>query len=205
MDATTAPEACFAALEAAGAQVALMTDPCILPKACKNETELAAIREGHLQDSVALARFFCWLEESMAGGGAGGAGEGAAPSEWSAAEKISSLRRENPACLGLSFSPISASGPNGAIAHYRVTQGSSRPLSPSEPYLLDSGGQYAGATTDITRTLCFAEPEPGFKRRFTQVLQGHIEVARAVLPEGRSGAVLESARAPVLVARRGGL
>ena len=54
---------------------------------------------------------------------------------------------------GPSFDTISAHGPNAALPHYRATPESNRPLTGGTLYLVDSGGQYLDATTDITRTV----------------------------------------------------
>ena len=49
--------------------------------------------------------------------------------------------------------------------------------------LIDSGGQYKGATTDITRTIVIGMPTDEQKKRYTQVLKGHIALARAKFPK----------------------
>jgi Xaa-Pro aminopeptidase len=59
-------------------------------------------------------------------------------------------------------------------------------------YLVDSGGQYLDATTDITRTIALGAPAPMLRRHFTLVLKGHIAIARALFPQGTSGAQLDS-------------
>jgi len=43
---------------------------------------------------------------------------------------------------GDSFVAISASGPNGAVIHYKPQESTDRRLSIDEVYLLDSGGLY---------------------------------------------------------------
>ncbi|MGR4000948.1 MAG: aminopeptidase P family protein [Alphaproteobacteria bacterium] len=182
LDPDSAPEHCFRLLAGCGAEVVHRADPCLLPKACKNGVELRAIREAHCQDGVALCRFLHWLEGAVAGGGV---------SELSASGYLYGLRSEGRDFRGLSFETISGSGPNGAVMHYRVSEGSSRALSVGEPYLVDSGGQYSGGTTDVTRTVCFSPPDEEFRRRFTQVLQGHIEVARARFPVGVTGSGID--------------
>ena len=183
IDPDTAPQICFQILTDAGAEPVHGADPCLLPKARKNGAELAAIREAHRQDGAALCRFLHWLEAAVPGGGV---------SELGAARRLYEMRAENANCLGLSFETISGSGPNGAIMHYRVDEESDRPLRVDEPYLVDSGAQYPGGTTDVTRTVCFAEPGGLFRRRYTQVLQGHIEVARARFPSGVTGAGIDA-------------
>src|SRR5262249_45530819 len=92
-------------------------------------------------------------------------------------------------------------GPNGAIVHYRVTERSNRRIAPDGLFLIDSGAQYEDGTTDITRTLAVGTPTDEMRDRFTRVLRGHIAIARAVFPEGTSGAQIDSfARAPLWAA-----
>src|SRR5207344_3142085 len=101
----------------------------------------------------------------------------------------------------LSFPTISGAGPNGAIVHYRVTRPTNRKIEPGELFLLDSGAQYQDGTTDITRTMAVGAPTAEMRDRFTRVLKGHIAIARAVFPEGTSGAQIDSfARAPLWAA-----
>ena len=99
---------------------------------------------------------------------------------------------------GPSFDTISAAGPNGAITHYRVTEASNRTLEAGCLYLVDSGGQYLDATTDVTRTVAIGEPSTEMRRHFTLVLKGHIALARALFPAGTNGAQLDGlARRPL--------
>jgi Xaa-Pro aminopeptidase len=92
----------------------------------------------------------------------------------------------------MSFPTISGAGPDGAIVHYRVTSKTNRAIAPGELFLIDSGGQYQDGTTDITRTVAVGEPTAEMRERFTRVLKGHIAIARAVFPDGTTGAQLDS-------------
>ena len=67
-----------------------------------------------------------------------------------------------------------------------------RPINPGELFLIDSGGQYEDGTTDITRTIAVGTPTAEMRTRFTQVLKGHIAIARAVFPDGTIGAQLDT-------------
>src|SRR6516162_9649794 len=87
---------------------------------------------------------------------------------------------------------IAGAGPDGAIVHYRVTTQSNRVVAPGELFLIDSGGQYEDGTTDVTRTIAVGEPTAEMRDRFTRVLKGHIAIARAIFPEGTTGAQLDS-------------
>ena len=92
----------------------------------------------------------------------------------------------------MSFPSISGAGPNGAIVHYRVTRATNRAIKSGELFLIDSGAQYEDGTTDITRTVAVGAPTAEMRDRFTRVLKGHIAIARAVFPEGTTGAQLDS-------------
>ena len=106
--------------------------------------------------------------------------------------------KKDPLYRGPSFDTISAAGPNAALAHYRVTEESNRVLEPGSLYLVDSGGQYPDATTDITRTVAVGTPTADMKRHYTLVLKGHIALDRIQFPVGTSGAQIDAfARAPL--------
>jgi Xaa-Pro aminopeptidase len=112
-------------------------------------------------------------------------------SEISVAEALESFRADTGVLKDLSFPSISSSGPNGAIPHYRVTHASNRKVEPGL-FLIDSGAQYVDGTTDITRTIAVGEPSAFMRDRYTRVLKGHIAIARAVFPDGTTGAQLDS-------------
>lgn len=183
VDPASAPGAVLARLEAAGATIRRADDPVSLPKACKNAVELDGARAAHLRDGAALTRFLHWMKRVVEPGTLG---------ELQAAERLAALRGEDPLLRDLSFETISGSGPNGAVIHYRVTPRSDRKIGPGELYLVDSGGQYPDGTTDVTRTLAIGEPDGEMRDRFTRVLKGHIAIARAVFPEGTSGAQIDA-------------
>jgi Xaa-Pro aminopeptidase len=184
VDPDSAVQAIFGALEQAGAEVVETRDPCVLPKACKNEAERAGHRAAQARDGAAEARFLHWLSVEAPGGGV---------DELAAAERLHQFRRETGDLRDLSFDTISGAGPNGAIVHYRVSEETNRKLEPSSVYLVDSGGQYPDGTTDITRTVWIGPGEPPHevKDRFTRVLKGMIALARAVFPKGTKGSQLD--------------
>jgi Xaa-Pro aminopeptidase len=182
IDPSTAAAYLFERLEQAGAQLERAADPCVLPKACKNATELAGARAAHERDGVALTRFLHWLAEQAAAGGV---------DELGAAAQLRRLREAAAECRDISFDSISGSGPNGAIVHYRVTAATNRRLQLGELYLVDSGGQYVDGTTDVTRTVAIGEPSAEQRRHFTLVLKGHIALAQARFPQGTCGTQLD--------------
>lgn len=169
-------------IEAAGLKASQIEDPCSLPKACKNETEVNGVRAAHVRDGAALTRFLAWFDEEAPKGGL---------TEVSAADRLEQFRRADNLFQGPSFPTISGAGANGAIVHYRATEDTDAPIAPDMLYLVDSGGQYLDGTTDVTRTIAIGTPTQEQKRRFTQVLKGHIALAMARFPEGTSGGQLD--------------
>lgn len=182
VDPERAVAAIFDRLNAAGAIVERLRDPAVLPKAQKNAVEIAGTKAAHIRDGRAVTRFLRWIEETAPGGGV---------DEWSAAARLRAFRDEDPALRDLSFDTISGAGPNAALPHYRVAEETSLPLPMNGIYLVDSGGQYADGTTDITRTVVIGTPTAEMRRRFTQVLKGHIALATARFPAGTRGSQLD--------------
>lgn len=188
-DPERAVAAIFDSLDAGGARVLNLRDPVVLAKALKNPAEIAGHKSAQARDGAALVRFLKWFEEMAPAGQL---------TEMSAADKLREFREATGVLKDLSFDTISATGPNGAIPHYKVTDESSLPIESGQLYLVDSGGQYADGTTDVTRVMPVGEPSLEMKDRFTRVLKGHIGIATAVFPEGTTGAQLDSfARAPL--------
>ena len=172
-------------LREAGATVVTGPDPCLLPKARKNEVEQQGARNSHTRDAAAICRFLHFLD---------GVGERGSESEMSAAAELLALREQVEGFRGESFPAISGAGEHGAIIHYRVTEQSNRPLRRNEAYLIDSGAQYLDGTTDITRTVWTGPDEPplALREQVTRVLKGHIAIATLVFPHGVSGAHLDA-------------
>ena len=167
-------------------------DPCALPKACKNETELAGTKAAHLRDGAAMVRFLAWLDAT-------------APkrklTEIDVVKQLEQFRRETNQLLDVSFETICGAGSDGAIVHYRVTEETNRPVRMDELLLVDSGGQYIDGTTDITRTVIVGAPSDLHRSCFTRVLQGMIAISRARFPTGVAGQHLDAlARYPLWLA-----
>jgi len=183
LDQATASDAVNRILSEAGARITRGSDPIAAMKAVKNAAEIAGARAAHRRDGAAVSRFLAWLAREAPNG---------ALSEIEAVEALESFRRDTGALKDVSFPTISGSGPNGAIVHYRVTRKTDRKVRPGELFLIDSGAQYEDGTTDITRTVAVGTPTAEMRDRFTRVLKGHIAIARAIFPEGTSGAQLDS-------------
>lgn len=170
-----------AVFEAMGLSAQRLTDPCQLPKATKNEVEVAGTTAAHARDGVALVKFFAWLDAQKPG----------TIDELTVMSTLRKLRSEGQHFRDLSFESISGAGPNGAIVHYRASEKTNRKLGAGELLLLDSGGQYLDGTTDVTRTVAIGVPSAEMIDRFTRVLQGHIDLASAVFPPNTTGAQLD--------------
>ncbi|MGB7021121.1 MAG: aminopeptidase family protein P, partial [Xanthobacteraceae bacterium] len=166
-----------------GGKVMRGSDPIAPMKAVKNTTEIAGARAAQLRDGVAVARFLAWFDREAPHGQL---------TEVDAVEALESFRRDTGLLKDVSFPTIAGAGPDGAIVHYRVTRNSNRRIGSGELFLVDSGGQYEDGTTDITRTIAVGAPSAEMRRNFTLVLKGHIAIARAVFPEGTSGAQLDT-------------
>jgi Xaa-Pro aminopeptidase len=183
LDSATAADALSRLISVAGGKPVRGSDPVSLLKAAKNPTEIAGARTAHRRDAVALARFLAWLDHEAPSG---------ALTEIDAVEALETFRRDTGALKDISFPTISGAGPNGAIVHYRVTRKSNRRISPGDLLLIDSGAQYEDGTTDVTRTIAIGQPTPEMRDRFTRVLRGHIAIARALFPDGTTGAQLDT-------------
>lgn len=152
--------------------------PVMLMKAVKNSKEQALLKASHVRDAVVVIQYLVWLEKNVPKG---------TVDEFSGAEHIDELRRNENFSSGPSFETISASGLNAALAHYSPTKELHRKLSSDEMYLVDSGGQYWDGTTDITRTVHWGTPTAFQKEAYTRVLMGNIDLSRLIFPAATSG------------------
>ncbi|WP_281948515.1 aminopeptidase P family protein [Vibrio parahaemolyticus] len=167
-------------LQNAGASVIAAADPCLMPKAAKNEVEIAGMKACHIRDGVAMSKFLCWLDAEVAAGNL--------HDEATLADRLEAFRKEDPTLMDLSFDTISAAGGNAAMCHYNhQNQPEPGKLELNTLYLVDSGGQYLDGTTDITRTIAIGQPSAEMIKQFTLALKGHIGVARARFPKGTRG------------------
>jgi Xaa-Pro aminopeptidase len=192
VDKATAPLAVSRILHDAGIEIAWADDPCILPKARKNDTELKATAEAHLRDGAAMVEFLAWLDREAPKGKL---------TEIDVVKALEGFRRATNALHDISFDTICGAGPNGAIVHYRVTEATNRKVAPGELLLVDSGGQYVDGTTDITRTVAVGVATDEQRACFTRVLQGMIAISRVRWPRGLAGRDLDAlARAALWMA-----
>lgn len=157
-------------------------NPTELLKAVKNPTELANMEKIFLKDSVALTRFICWLKKNI------GKTE---ITEVSAADKLEEFRREIPEFIDLSFPTIAGYRANAAMMHYEATAKDHAVLKPEGMLLVDSGGQYMGGTTDVTRTIVLGPITDEERHHYTLVAAGMINLTSAHWLYGCSGRNLD--------------
>ena len=156
-------------------------NPSTYLKAHKNETEIANTKEIHIQDGVAIVKFMYWLKNNY---------KKENITEFSAEQKINSLRKEIEGYLDLSFHTISAFGKNAAMMHYSAPEKKSAKIEDGV-YLLDSGGTYLKGTTDITRTFFLGKVSKQEKIDNTLVLKGMLALSRAKFLFGATGTNLD--------------
>jgi len=182
LDPALCPDAIARAVVENGGKIIRAADPITPMKAVKNAPEIAGARAAQLRDGAAVARFLAWFDREAPRG---------MLTEIDAVEALESFRRDTGLLRDISFPTIAGAGADGAIVHYRVTRRSNRRIAPGELFLIDSGGQYEDGTTDITRTVAVGSPTADMRKNFTLVLKGHIAIARAVFPDGTTGAQLD--------------
>ncbi len=151
-------------------------------KSQKNSVELEQMRRANQQASRAKIRTLAWVDHQIEAG--------QSISEADVAATIETYYREEPGWCGLSFTTIAATGSNSSIVHYG-TPSSTQLLRQGHLFLLDSGSQYLGGTTDDTRTIVIGEPTPDQKQRYTEVLKSHIHCAQQRFPRQTTGAQLD--------------
>ena len=158
-------------------------DPIYSLKSIKTNKEIKNIIKSHMYDGAALTKFLIWLKKNYIK---------LSINEISAQKKLLRFRKKNKNFKFSSFPSISASGPNGAIIHYRATKKTNRKLKRGDIYLIDSGGQYNFGTTDVTRTISLDNKDQKIKNIFTRVLKGHIAVASLKLRNNTRGAQIDN-------------
>ncbi len=170
-------------------------NPTTFAKSRKSELEVAHVRATMEQDGAALCEFFAWLEATLADP------QRAPITELTIDEQITAARARRPGFVSPSFNTIAGFNANGAIMHYRASQASHSTIEGDGLLLIDSGGQYLGGTTDITRVVPVGTITADHKRDFTLVLKGMMALSMAHFPRGTRGPMLDAiARAPIWAA-----
>ena len=179
----------------AGVQVIEAINPSTLAKSRKTAAEAGFIREAMARDGAAMCAFYAWFEQTLGR---------EAISELTVDERLTAERARQPDYVSLSFPTIAGFNANGALPHYRATEASHAQISTPTGLvaqgllLIDSGAQYLGGTTDITRVWPIGTPTAAQRRDFTLVLKGTMGLSRARFPQGTLSPMLDAlARAPL--------
>jgi len=180
----------FRQLVSDGVRVIEAINPSTLFKSRKSEPEARFVREAMERDGAAMCAFYAWFEKALA------AGERI--TELTIDERLSAERARQPGFVGLSFSTIAAFNANGALPHYRATDASHATIEGDGLLLIDSGGQYLGGTTDITRVWPIGRITDAHKRDYTLVLKAMMSLSRTRFPRGILSPMIDAiARAPL--------
>ena len=180
---------------AQGVRVLEAVNPTTFAKSRKHELEAANIRAAMEQDGAALCEFFSWLEPLLADP------DRAPLNEVDIDTHITQARARRPNFISPSFSTIAGFNANGAIMHYRAAPESCATIEGDGLLLIDSGGQYLGGTTDITRVIPVGTPSAAQQRDATLVLKGLINLSATRFPRGTRSPMLDAiARAPIWAA-----
>jgi Xaa-Pro aminopeptidase len=172
--------------------VAEAINPTTFAKSRKSDEEATHIRAVMEQDGAALCEFFAWLEQALGK---------ETVTELTIDEHITAARARRLHFVSPSFGTIAGFNANGAMPHYRATANSHATIAGDGLLLIDSGGQYLGGTTDITRVVAIGQPSDAQKRDFTLVLKGMIALSSARFPRGTKSPMLDAiARAPIWAA-----
>ena len=164
-------------------------NPSVLFKSRKNAAEAAHVRDAMAQDGAAMCEFYAWFEATLGR---------QRITELTIDEHLSAARAQRPGFVGLSFNTIAGFNANGAMPHYRATPESHAVIEGDGLLLIDSGGQYLGGTTDITRVWPIGTPSAAQKRDYTLVLKGTLALSRARFPVGTLSPMLDAiARQPL--------
>ncbi len=164
------------------AEIAADDNPTEKLKAVKNPVELSHMEEVYLKDSAALTKFIYWLKTNI----------GKIPmNEYTAAMRLDDMRREVEGFLDLSFPTISGYQENAAMMHYEATETENKELRAEGMLLVDSGGQYLGGTTDVTRTIVLGEISEEIKKHFTLTAVGMLNLTAAKFLYGCTGRNLD--------------
>lgn len=166
------------------------TSPVTLAKRIKCAAEIDLFRQTMIEDGIALCRFQAEFEDGMA--------RGESWNEWRVHERLTAMRALSPHFRGLSFHTSAAFGANAAIPHYGVARETALPIDRDGLLLIDSGGQYAGGTTDVCRVWAIGQPSAAMIGDATLAMRALIALSSAVFPAGYPGPLLDSiARAPL--------
>jgi Xaa-Pro aminopeptidase len=182
---------------APGVRVIEAINPSTLAKGRKTPEEIAFVRDAMAQDGAAMCAFYAWLDQALAPSRPFGP-----VTEITIDERLSGERARRPGFVGLSFPVIAGYNANGAMPHYRATPASHATIEGDGLLLIDSGAQFPGGTTDITRVWPVGTISAEQRRDYTRVLQGTLALSQARFPRGTLSPMLDAlARAPLWAAK----
>ena len=177
---------------AGGVRVIEAINPTTLAKSRKTDSEAAHVRAAMEQDGAALCEFFSWLDATLADP------QRAPLTEIGVDERLTAARARRAGFVSPSFGTIAGFNQHGAIMHYHAHAETAATIEGDGLLLIDSGGQYLGGTTDITRVVPVGAITAQHKRDFTLVLRSMIALSRAQFPRGVKSPMLDAiARAPL--------
>ncbi|MEO0652182.1 MAG: aminopeptidase family protein P, partial [Planctomycetota bacterium] len=179
----------FGMVEGTRAKLLESVNPSTFAKSRKVDAELEHVRRAMEQDGAAMCEFYAWFEAALGR---------ETITEITVDEKLSAARSRREGFVGLSFPTIAGFNANGALPHYKATEASNKTIEGDGLLLIDSGGQYLGGTTDITRVWPIGNVSDAMRRDYTLVLKGTLNLSRTRYPEGTPGPMLDAlARQPL--------
>jgi Xaa-Pro aminopeptidase len=171
------------------ARVVEAINPSTLLKSRKTTAEAAFVREAMAEDGAAMCEFYAWFESALGR---------ERITEITVADRLQAAREKRSGFVGLSFGTIAGFNGNGAMPHYRATDESHAVIEGDGLLLIDSGGQYLGGTTDITRVWPIGQVSEAMQRDYTLVLKGTLALSRVRFPRATLSPMLDAlARAPL--------
>ena len=183
----------FGLRENVSVKVVEAINPTTLFKSRKSAAEVAHVRNAMVQDGAAMCEFYAWFEAAQAD-----PARTESITELTIDEQLTAARARRPGFVGLSFNTIAAFNANGAMPHYHATPESHAVIDGDGLLLIDSGGQYLGGTTDITRVWPIGNITAAHRRDYTLVLKGTLALSRTRFPRGTLSPMLDAiARAPL--------
>ena len=148
-------------------------------KGIKNKVEIEGYRLANIKDSVALIKFFSWMEEELV------TKNRTDLNEYQIGLKNKQVREDQENYMGESFAPICGCGANAAIIHYEQNENLHSDMNKNLIILCDTGAQYKEGTTDITRTVHYGNPTKKEKEMYTRVLLGNLSLERLIFKNGK--------------------
>ncbi|CAH1279761.1 unnamed protein product [Diabrotica balteata] len=162
----------------------LKQSPIIYLKAVKNEVEIKWMHYTSIRDAAAVCDCFAYINKKME--------RDEKIMESDLVHYLNEYRYEQNHSLGNSFRTRVAFASNGAFPSYETTDNTNIQIFKNSTVVLDSGGQYYGGTTEVTRTLHFGEPTDQMQEAYTRVLIGLMQLSTLTFPSNMKMAVADA-------------